>query len=98
MAKFYFTFGTDPEYPYRGGWEEIDIDIDTEQDELKMAMTLFNSLHPSGRTFTDANIPVLNCARIFTEKSFNATNMRRRGNHSEYCHKKYKLTEVMEEA
>lgn len=24
MPKFYFTYGTDPAYPFQGGWTEIE--------------------------------------------------------------------------
>lgn len=41
MKTFYFTFGTDPEYPYCGGWVEIIA------DDLGKATRVFKRLFPN---------------------------------------------------
>ena len=44
MAKFYFTYGTDEEFPFRGGWSEV------EADNLSMAVEIFNLMHPKSKS------------------------------------------------
>ena len=41
MAKFYFTYGTDPAFPYQGGWTEI------EAEDLHRALSAFKTFHPN---------------------------------------------------
>ena len=61
MAKFYFTFGSDPEYPYgRNDYVEV------EAKGLNEACCLFNLVHPP-REGSD----LLNCAFFYSEESFN---------------------------
>lgn len=41
MAKFYFTYDTNPEFPYQGGWSEIEADSGIE------AIIAFQRFHPN---------------------------------------------------
>ena len=56
MAKFYFTYGTDEEFPFRGGWSEV------EADNLSMAVEIFNLMHPKRKS------GCVNCAFWYTEE------------------------------
>lgn len=85
MAKFYFTFGTDPEYPYRGGWVTI------EAKNINTAQGVFMALFPNERTWFEGASDVCNCADIYTEERFNRTNMPKRGNYGAFCHAEYHL-------
>ena len=40
MPKFYFTYGTDPAYPFQGGWTEI------EAPDPDKAGEIFSAVHP----------------------------------------------------
>lgn len=52
MPKFYFTYGTDPSYPFQGGWTEV------EAPDRPSACTAFKMYHP------DASPLHPNCAGI----------------------------------
>lgn len=80
MKKFYFTFGTDPEYPFRGGWVEV------EARTLKEAVGVFKALYPNR---PDSNL--LNCADWYTEDEFLETDMYQAGNDGARCHMKIRL-------
>ena len=60
MQNFYFTFGSDPLYPY--GRKDY---VVVEADSLTIACQLFNLVHQPRHG------DVLNCAFIYTEKQFN---------------------------
>lgn len=63
MPKFYFTYGTDPSYPFQGGWTEV------EAPDRNSADVLFRLFHPD-------RIPgILNCAFVYTEEEFLSTNL-----------------------
>lgn len=64
MPMFYFTYGTDDEYPYRGGWTEV-----RAMDHADACRT-FRQRHPS-RPGTD----LLNCAFVYLENDFKNTEM-----------------------
>ena len=63
MSKFYYTYGTDPRYPYQGGWTEI------EALDRPSADKLFQMYHP------DRTPGILNCADIYNEDEFRRTGM-----------------------
>ena len=52
MAKFYFTYGTDEEFPFRGGWSEV------EADNLSIAVEIFNLMHPKRKSGCHERISV----------------------------------------
>lgn len=59
MFNYYFTFGSDPQFPFQGGYLIITAkDMDT-------ACDVFNALYPNPK-----NKNVLNCAFFYTEEKF----------------------------
>ncbi|MEH2936300.1 hypothetical protein [Acutalibacter sp. JLR.KK004] len=77
MPKFYFTYGTDPSYPFQGGWTEI------EAPDPDKAGEIFSAVHP------DRHAGILNCAFTYTEERFKATEMYKSGgNFGCYCHER----------
>lgn len=58
MDFFYFTYGTDPGYPFEGGYTLIFA------DNVKEAIKLFRKRHP------DRHEGVVNCAFIYTAGEF----------------------------
>lgn len=63
MANFYFTYGTNKNFPFRGGWTEITA------PDVSAACHIFRAVHP------DKIDGILNCADIYSEESFRKTNM-----------------------
>ena len=61
MNRFYFTFGSDPEFPYG----RKDIVVVTAKDE-NMACDLFQAVHPNR-----PGSSCINCASIYAEDEFN---------------------------
>ena len=55
MKKFYFVFGSDPEFPYQNGWVEV------HADDLKGAIAKFRTRIP------DRQNGQLNCAFWYDE-------------------------------
>ena len=77
MPKFYFTYGTDPSYPFQGGWTEI------EAPDPDKAGEIFSAVHP------DRHAGILNCAFTYTEERFKATEMYKFGdNFGGRCHER----------
>lgn len=77
MPKFYFTYGTDPDYPFQGGWTEI------EAPDADIAKDIFSVVHP------DRHPGILNCAFGYTEEEFKTTGMYKSGsNRGEHCHER----------
>ena len=75
LYTFYFTYGTDPEYPFRGGWTEV------YAPNLRTAIQLFKLLHPNREDSGS-----LNCSDYYNEEEFLSSKMRDKGNYGEYCH------------
>jgi hypothetical protein len=73
MNKFYFTFGTNEEFPYRGGWVEVFA------DNLKHAISKFRTRFP------DRHKGIVNCAFWYTEEQWGNTIMTE-GNMGANCH------------
>lgn len=65
MYKYYFTYGTDPAYPFRGGWTLIETDLDKYQ-----ACLIFKAYHPC----RDGSV-ALNCCSVYEEEDFSRTSM-----------------------
>ncbi len=72
LKRFYFTFGTDERYPYRGGWVEV-WGVD-----LNHAVQLFKEKYPNRSGYV-----WLNCADYYNESDFT---MKETGNLGAYCH------------
>lgn len=75
LEKFYFTYGTDEDYPYQGGWTEV---YAMNRHE---ACSKFTARH--GSRYPDSKI--VNCASIYSADEFEATNMYSRGNFGKRC-------------
>ena len=58
METFYFTYGTDKNFPFQGGWTEV------HAADRKQAVALFRREHP------DRSPGLVNCSSIYTEKQF----------------------------
>ena len=61
MTRTYFTFGTDPQYPFG-----INDYVVVEADGLSEACLLFNLVHPPREGSS-----LINCAFYYEEESFN---------------------------
>lgn len=74
MERFYFTYGTAEQYPFRGGWTTV-----CAPDE-KTAIAFFRALHP------DVHENTLNCAGVYSDEAFKKTEMWVKGNLGATCH------------
>lgn len=82
MNTYYYTFGTDPGFPYQGGWVQVYAETPKEADELFR------------KNFPDRHDGFLNCAGIYRQETF-PKHMFLNGNYGKYCHKVLKeKTEV----
>ena len=81
MVKYYYTYGTDREYPFIGGWTEV------EAVSYQAANKLFRIVHP------DKTPGILNCAFVYTEEQFNHTSMPVRGNFGRFCVERLSLNQ-----
>lgn len=78
MSKFYFTYGTE-DYPFYGGWSEV---IAENEDQ---ARSLFQLVHPN-KVVEGHSSGCLNCAFVYDEVTFKATNMPVKGNLEKFCY------------
>ena len=76
---FYFTYGTDDKFPFKGGWTEI------ETDECIDAFRIFKAFHPN---YDDG---FLNYSFCYPESYFTNTNMYKNGNFGEFCHERIRV-------
>lgn len=80
FKKYYFTFGSDEEFPYHGGWVII------EAASQMMARLLFQSIYP------DRHQNTLNCAWVYDAEEFEKTDMyKNNDNLGSACHAHFKL-------
>ena len=83
MAKFYFTYGSDPRFPFQDGWTEV------EAPSFVLACAAFRNFHPD----RDPEVLCLNCADVYTEEDFqNNTLMYFQTNYKDRCHERITLT------
>lgn len=75
MEKFYFTYGTDSGYPFRGGWTLIIA------PDIKAAAQIFKAYHPN-RDDSEC----LNCADYYRADYFEQSESYKTGNFGGYCH------------
>lgn len=81
MAKFYFTYGSDERFPFRGGWTEVIA------PNRSMAVEAFRAVHP------DINENTINCSFVYTEDDFKTSCMADgSGNMKKFCHDRITLT------
>lgn len=74
--KVYYTFGSDPRFPFSGGWVEV------EASTMKEAHIVFRP------NFPDREPGILNCSDYYTEAQFNDTDMPVTGNRGAFCHRR----------
>lgn len=78
MAKFYFTYGDSPAFPYQNGWTEV---IAENRQFAIMAFERFHRKRP-GSSF-------INCALIYSERDWEKTYMAAAGeNFGHGCHER----------
>ena len=83
MSKYYFTFGSDPKFPYQRGWVEV------EAKTRNQACNVFRAYFP------DRHENCINCAFIYSEEEWQKTKMSK-GDYcvaGEFCHAKIGLQE-----
>ena len=80
MTKYYFTFGSDPGFPYQYGWVEIDAPNEASAREI------FRAYYP------DRSNGCLNCSFVYPEEVFVKTPMYR-GEYWDMCHAKIQYIE-----
>lgn len=59
MKKYYFTFGTNPVFPFKNGYVQV------QAVNLEKAVELFNSKFPPAKENT------INCAFVYAGEEFN---------------------------
>ena len=75
LRYYYFTFGTDPDYPFAGGW------VTVAAPSRQAAVQIFRLYYPN-----EAGTDALNCADVYTEEEFKETGMEETGNFGAFCH------------
>lgn len=75
LKRFYFTFGSDPHFPFQGGW------IIIEAPDIRAAAKIFKVYYPNPH---DDN--VLNCSDYYTAADFEASSMFKTSNRGVQCH------------
>lgn len=76
MAKFYFTYGDNPGFPYQDGWTEVIA------EDRKWAVLAFEKFHAKRPGST-----AVNCALIYSEYEWQNTQMAAFGeNFGHGCH------------
>lgn len=75
MHRYYFTFGTDPEYPFCGGWVII------VAPSIRSAGQIFKAYYPN-----ENDPEVLNCADYYSEEHFQELKIAEAGNFGAFCH------------
>lgn len=75
LKRYYFTFGTSPEFPFCGGWVII------VAPSLRAAVQIFKAYYPF-----EQDPEILNCADYYSEESFQDLEMAETGNFGAFCH------------
>lgn len=82
--RFYFTFGSDPTFPYQNGWLVI------EAPNEQIARNIFASLYPN------PDGPTLRCAFVYPESVWKTTSMyKTNSNFGKACYATFKLTNTL---
>lgn len=84
MKKFYFTYGTDPGYPFRGGWTLIIA------PDKKTAVEIFRAFHPDR-----SGSGCVNCAEYYQSERFEQTECYKSGNFGAYCHEIIEVSHII---
>lgn len=80
---FYFTYGCSENYPFYGGWTEV------EAPDLSSAIALFRIYHP------DKIESIINCAFFYTTEDFEKSKMFKEGNFGARCHERITIQRVI---
>lgn len=72
---FYFTYGTDSRYPFRGGWSLV------YAPDITAAIAIFRAYHPDR---DDSGL--INCASYYSGEYFESSESFKTGNFGGYCH------------
>lgn len=80
---FYFTYGTDKNFPFRGGWTVV------EAPDFDAAIALFRIYHP------DKTPCIVNCASFYHAEAFEQTIMFQEGNFGARCHERITIQRVI---
>lgn len=84
LSNYYFTFGTNEHYPFRGGWVQV------EAESLGQAQEIFR------KHFPDRTPGILNYAFNYTYAQFYRTEMAEHGNFGARCHLKLNKDGIVE--
>lgn len=68
MKKYYFTYGTSEQYPFRGGWTLV------YAPDINAATMVFRAYHP------DVTEGILNCADYYPAEHFEKSEAYTNGN------------------
>ena len=83
--KFYYTFGTNPCFPFEGGWVEV---LAVNRVE---ANAIFRHIFP------DAIKGFINCAFCYDENEFDESKMAKTGNLGNFCQRKLGIDDKLRE-
>lgn len=75
LSRFYFTFGSDPHFPFQEGWIAI------EAPDIRAAAKIFKVYYPNPLDDT-----VLNCSDYYAAADFEASSMFKTDNRGARCH------------
>ena len=82
--KTFFCYGTNPKFPFRNGWTEV------EAPDKGTAIEVFRLLHP------DRTPGIVNCSFIYSEEEFEesglSTNPLFLKDPDQYCHERVTFT------
>lgn len=73
MSDFYFTYGTNKCFPFRGGWTRVTA------PSINVALSAFVAVHPNVND-------CLNCSYYYTEDKFLKTSIHETGNCGAFEH------------
>ena len=82
MPDFYFTYGTNKCFPFRGGWTRVTA------PSINVALSAFVSVHPNVKG-------CINCANFYTEEEFNKTSMVKKGNYDVFEHEHFFASDIL---
>ena len=80
--KFYYTFGTNPCFPFEGGWVEV----------LAVSRVEANAIFR--HIFPDAIKGFINCAFCYDENEFDESKMAKTGNLGNFCQRKLGINDL----
>ena len=75
LNRYYFTFGTDPGFPFYGGWAIV------VAPSIKAAGRIFKEYYPN-----EDDPDLLNCADYYSEEHFQELEIAETGNFGAFCH------------